>query len=176
MSERKKSLLLLAVVSLAVLSACCYALFCWLNHPRQVFWVWGEKPTEEPSRTGPTLAEAEIFFEADGSGYVAYTVVNDTPEEQTWEEGPWVAYEYQGEMHNVTDGSWIPAVHTMAPGEAYSDEMYFPAGTFAKPGRYRFYVNDVGWKDIALLEDGTQVVGIAYEGASPVPKVRWFPW
>lgn len=157
---------ILPFVALGVVAALLLGLVAflwWWNLPAQQFSYWSEEPSGHPDQNGVDLF-MEVTRNADGSGYIDYTLTNNTQLVKSCSKVRWVDYYYQGEYHGISESQVLPlsamsSLYVLEPGEYVSEVVVFPAGTFNRPGRYRFCSKDVGDIEFAVFEDGYVLVG-----------------
>ena len=104
----------------------------------------------------------QVTRDGDNSGYIQYRLTNNTQLTKTCDNACWVDYYYEGEYHRISGPQILPlgdSEVTLEPGENVSETVSFPAGTFNRPGRYRFCFQDVGEIEFAIFEDGYLLVG-----------------
>ena len=155
---------LLPFVALGIVAALFLGLVAflwWWNLPAQQFPYWGEEPSGHPERNGVDLF-VQVTRDGDSSGYIQYRLTNNTQLTKTCDNACWVDYYYEGEYHRISGTQILPlgdSEVTLEPGENVSETVSFPAGTFNRPGRYRFCFQDVGDIEFAIFEDGYLLVG-----------------
>lgn len=157
---------LLPFVALGIVAALSLGLVVflwWWNLPAQQFPYWSEEPSGHPDQNGVDLF-IEVTRNPDGSGYIDYTLTNNTQLVKSCSKVRWVDYYYQGEYHGISESQVLPlsamsSLYVLEPGEYVSEVVVFPAGTFNRPGRYRFCSKEVGDIEFAVFEDGYLLVG-----------------
>lgn len=163
--RRKKVMAALLLGWAAVLSIGIVAGYLWWNsQPAQQFARWSVAPSENPDPGSLWLTINTIGVDADGSGWIDYVLYNDGDEVDYWGSHEmygdcWVDYYYEGNWHEVyPNPSVVPmsagSLNPLEPGQQQQLVEDFPAKTLAMPGRYRFCVENVGYVEFALFENG----------------------
>lgn len=163
--RRKKVMAALLLGWAAVLSIGIVAGYLWWNsQPAQQFARWSVSPSENPTPGGLWLTINTIGVDADGSGWIDYVLYNDGDEVDYWGSHEmygdcWVDYYYEGNWHEVyPNPSVVPmsagSLNPLEPGQQQQLVEDLPAKTLAMPGRYRFCVENVGYVEFALFENG----------------------
>ena len=121
-------------------------------------------PLGKPHPGSLWLTINTIGVDADGSGNIDYVLYNDGDEVDYWGSHEmygdcWVDYYYEGNWHEVyPNPSVVPmsagSLNPLEPGQQQQLVEDFPAKTLAMPGRYRFCVENVGYVEFALFENG----------------------
>ena len=164
-SKRRRVLTAVLLGWAAVLSIGIVAGYLWWNsQPAQQFARWSVSPSENPTPGGLWLTINTIGVDADGSGWIDYVLYNDGDEVDYWGSHEmygdcWVDYYYEGNWHEVyPNPSVVPmsagSLNPLEPGQQQQLVEDFPAKTLAMPGRYRFCVENVGYVEFALFENG----------------------
>lgn len=134
--------------------------------PAQQFSYWHKTPSERPTQGGLCFVVDTITVNADGSGNISYILYNNGSEVDYWGAGRsggigdcWVDYCYEENWYQVSPSpTYIPlgvfSLNSVEPGQLESSTESLPAGTLAMPGRYRFCVENVGYVEFALFENG----------------------
>lgn len=163
--RRKKVMAALLLGWAAVLSIGIVAGYLWWNsQPAQQFARWSVAPSENPDPGSLWLTINTIGVDADGSGWIDYVLYNDGDEVDYWGSHEmygdcWVDYYYEGNWHEVyPNPSVVPmsagSLNPLEPGQQQQLVEDFPAKTLAMSGRYRFCVENVGYVEFALFENG----------------------
>lgn len=165
--RRKKVVTALLLGWAAVLSIGIAAGYLWWNsQPAQQFSYWHKTPSERPTQGGLCFVVDTITVNADGSGNISYILYNNGSEVDYWGAGRsggigdcWVDYCYEENWYQVSPSpTSIPlgvfSLNSVEPGQLESSTESLPAGTLAMPGRYRFCVENVGYVEFALFENG----------------------
>ena len=163
--RRKKVMAALLLGWAAVLSIGIVAGYLWWNsQPAQQFARWSVAPSENPDPGSLWLTINTIGVDADGSGWIDYVLYNDGDEVDYWGSHEmygdcWVDYYYEGNWHEVyPNPSVVPmsagSLNPLEPGQQQQLVEDFPAKTLAMPGQYRFCVENVGYVEFALFENG----------------------
>lgn len=165
--RRKKVVTALLLGWAAVLSIGIAAGYLWWNsQPAQQFSYWHKTPSERPTQGGLCFVVDTITVNADGSGNISYILYNNGTEVDYWGAGRsggigdcWVDYCYEENWYQVSPSpTSIPlgvfSLNSVEPGQLESSTESLPAGTLAMPGRYRFCVENVGYVEFALFENG----------------------
>ena len=165
--RRKKVVTALLLGWAAVLSIGIAAGYLWWNsQPAQQFSYWHKTPSERPTQGGLCFVVDTITVNADGSGNISYILYNNGTEVDYWGAGRsggigdcWVDYCYEENWYQVSPSpTSIPlgvfSLNSVEPGQLKSSTESLPAGTLAMPGRYRFCVENVGYVEFALFENG----------------------
>lgn len=165
--RRKKVVTALLLGWAAVLSIGIAAGYLWWNsQPAQQFSYWHKTPSERPTQGGLCFVVDTITVNADGSGNISYILYNNGTEVDYWGAGRsggigdcWVDYCYEDNWYQVSPSpTSIPlgvfSLNSVEPGQLESSTESLPAGTLAMPGRYRFCVENVGYVEFALFENG----------------------
>lgn len=160
---------ILPFVALGVVAALLLGLVAflwWWNLPAQQFSYWHKTPSERPTQGGLCFVVDTITVNADGSGNISYILYNNGSEVDYWGAGRsggigdcWVDYCYEENWYQVSPSpTSIPlgvfSLNSVEPGQLKSSTESLPAGTLAMPGRYRFCVENVGYVEFALFENG----------------------
>lgn len=164
-SKRRRVLTAVLLGWAAVLSIGIVAGYLWWNsQPAQQFARWSVAPSENPDPGSLWLTINTIGVDADGSGWIDYVLYNDGDEVDYWGSHEmygdcWVDYYYEGNWHEVyPNPSVVPmsagSLNPLEPGQQQQLVEDFPAKTLAMPGRYRFCVENVGYVEFALFENG----------------------
>lgn len=164
-SKRRRVLTAVLLGWAAVLSIGIVAGYLWWNsQPAQQFARWSVAPSENPAPGSLWLTINTIGVDADGSGWIDYVLYNDGDEVDYWGSHEmygdcWVDYYYEGNWHEVyPNPSVVPmsagSLNPLEPGQQQQLVEDFPAKTLAMPGRYRFCVENVGYVEFALFENG----------------------
>lgn len=164
-SKRRRVLTAVLLGWAAVLSIGIVAGYLWWNsQPAQQFARWSVAPSENPDPGSLWLTINTIGVDADGSGWIDYVLYNDGDEVDYWGSHEmygdcWVDYYYEGNWHEVfPNPSVVPmsagSLNSLEPGQQQQLVEDFPAKTLAMPGRYRFCVENVGYVEFALFENG----------------------
>lgn len=165
--RRKKVMAALLLGWAAVLSIGIVAGYLWWNsQPAQQFSYWHKTPSERPTQGGLCFVVDTITVNADGSGNISYILYNNGSEVDYWGAGRsggigdcWVDYCYEDNWYQVSPSpTSIPlgvfSLNSVEPSQLESSTESLPAGTLAMPGRYRFCVENVGYVEFALFENG----------------------
>lgn len=165
--RRKKVVTALLLGWAAVLSIGIAAGYLWWNsQPAQQFSYWHKTPSERPTQGGLCFVVDTITVNADGSGNISYILYNNGSEVDYWGAGRsggigdcWVDYCYEENWYQVSPSpTSIPlgvfSLNSVEPSQLESSTESLPAGTLAMPGRYRFCVENVGYVEFALFENG----------------------
>lgn len=165
--RRKKVVTALLLGWAAVLSIGIAAGYLWWNsQPAQQFSYWHKTPSERPTQGGLCFVVDTITVNADGSGNISYILYNNGSEVDYWGAGRsggigdcWVDYCYEDNWYQVSPSpTSIPlgvfSLNSVEPSQLESSTDSLPAGTLAMPGRYRFCVENVGYVEFALFENG----------------------
>lgn len=165
--RRKKVVTALLLGWAAVLSIGIAAGYLWWNsQPAQQFSYWHKTPSERPTQGGLCFVVDTITVNADGSGNISYILYNNGSEVDYWGAGRsggigdcWVDYCYEDNWYQVSPSpTSIPlgvfSLNSVEPSQLESSTESLPAGTLAMPGRYRFCVENVGYVEFALFENG----------------------
>lgn len=164
-SKRRRVLTAVLLGWAAVLSIGIVAGYLWWNsQPAQQFARWSVAPSENPDPGSLWLTINTIGVDADGSGWIDYVLYNDGDEVDYWGSHEmygdcWVDYYYEGNWHEVyPNPSVVPmsagSLNPLEPGQQQQLVEDLPAKTLAMPGRYRFCVENVGYVEFALFENG----------------------
>lgn len=164
-SKRRRVLTAVLLGWAAVLSIGIVAGYLWWNsQPAQQFARWNVAPSENPDPGSLWLTINTIGVDADGSGWIDYVLYNDGDEVDYWGSHEtygdcWVDYYYEGNWHEVyPNPSVVPmsagSLNPLEPGQQQQLVEDLPAKTLAMPGRYRFCVENVGYVEFALFENG----------------------
>lgn len=160
---------ILPFVALGVVAALLLGLVAflwWWNLPAQQFSYWHKTPSERPTQGGLCFVVDTITVNADGSGNISYILYNNGSEVDYWGAGRsggigdcWVDYCYEENWYQVSPSpTSIPlgvfSLNSVEPGQLESSTESLPDGTLAMPGRYRFCVENVGYVEFALFENG----------------------
>ncbi len=163
--RRKKVMAALLLGWAAVLSIGIVAGYLWWNsQPAQQFTRWSVAPSENPDPGSLWLAINTIGVDADGSGWIDYVLYNDGDKVDYWGSHEmygdcWIDYYYGGNWHEVyPNPSVVPmsagSLNPLEPGQQQQLVEDLPTKTLAMPGRYRFCVENVGYVEFALFENG----------------------
>lgn len=174
-SKRRRVLTAVLLGWAAVLSIGIVAGYLWWNsQPAQQFARWSVAPSENPDPGSLWLTINTIGVDADGSGWIDYVLYNDGDEVDYWGSHEmygdcWVDYYYEGNWHEVyPNPSVVPmsagSLNPLEPGQQQQLVEDFPAKTLAMPGQYRFCVENVGYVEFALFENGDVLVGKSLNG------------
>lgn len=174
-SKRRRVLTAVLLGWAAVLSIGIVAGYLWWNsQPAQQFARWNVAPSENPDPGSLWLTINTIGVDADGSGWIDYVLYNDGDEVDYWGSHEtygdcWVDYYYEGNWHEVyPNPSVVPmsagSLNPLEPGQQQQLVEDLPAKTLAMPGRYRFCVENVGYVEFAVFEDGDVLVGKSLNG------------
>ena len=164
-SKRRRVLTAVLLGWAAVLSIGIVAGYLWWNsQPAQQFARWSVAPSENPDPGSLWLTINTIGVDAHGSGWIDYVLYNDGDEVDYWGSHEmygdcWVDYYYEGNWHEVyPNPSVVPmsagSLNSLEPGQQQQLVEDLPAKTLAMPGRYRFCVENVGYVEFALFENG----------------------
>ena len=138
----------------------------WNSQPAQQFSYWHKTPSERPTQGGLCFVVDTITVNADGSGNISYILYNNGSEVDYWGAGRsggigdcWVDYCYEDNWYQVSPSpTSIPlgvfSLNSVEPSQLETSPEPLPAGTLAMPGRYRFCVENVGYVEFALFENG----------------------
>lgn len=172
--RRKKVMAALLLGWAAVLSIGIVAGYLWWNsQPAQQFLYWNEgEASSSPISPGISLDVSVTRF-SDGSGSIAYTLQNNTDEPYLFSKWVWIDYKYQGKYHCISHEPGYTRIiplsstgggTTIDPGETWSDTVSLRSKTLALPGQYRFCVENIGFVEFAVFEDGDVLVGKSLNG------------
>ena len=161
---------ILPFVALGVVAALLLGLVAflwWWNLPAQQFSYWHKTPSERPTQGGLCFVVDTITVNADGSGNISYILYNNGTEVDYWGSRPFgrnwrllggLLLRGQLVSGQSQPPTYIPlgvfSLNSVEPSQLESSTEALPAGTLAMPGRYRFCVENVGYVEFALFENG----------------------